>query len=160
MTMARRPPDTHFGIRTHWNEIPYSKGMKRITVHHLGEQRYVGINESGQQVILDGSPLSVGLRPMEALLASLAACTAYDVVEIMNKRKTPLVHYRVEVEGMRAEEHPKRYTEISVKHIAHGPEELRSQLEKAAHLSHEKYCSVAATLNCPIHLSVSIEDLL
>jgi putative redox protein len=92
------------------------------------------------------SPASTGLGPMEALLAALATCTATDVQDIMRKRRTPLASYRLEVEGTRAEGTPGRYTRILVRHIASGDGVTVEQLEKAAHLSHEKYCSVAASL--------------
>ncbi len=131
--------------------------IKRMTVHHLGDQRYVGFNDGGQQILIDNSAIKVGPSPMEALLAALATCTAYDVVEIMKKRKTPLSSYRVEVEGERAEEHPKRYTRITVRHIGVGEGVTQEAFERAAHLSHEKYCSVAASLNSEIVLDARLE---
>jgi putative redox protein len=94
----------------------------------------------------DSGPASTGLGPMEALLAALATCSATDVQDIMRKRRTPLTSYRLEVTGERAEGTPGRYTRILVRHIASGEGVTVEQLEKAAHLSHEKYCSVAASL--------------
>lgn len=132
--------------------------LKKMTVHHLGEQRYVGFNDSGHQLLIDASPIAVGVRPMEALLGALATCTAYDVVDIMNKRRTPLAHYRIELEGTRAETHPRRYTHIRVRHIAGGAGVTLEQLEKAARLSHEKYCSVAASLNAEIEVEAALEQ--
>jgi len=132
--------------------------LKKMTVHHLGDQRFVGFNESGHQLLIDASPVSIGVRPMEALLGALATCTAFDVVDIMKKRRTPLSHYRVELEGERAEEHPKRYTHIRVRHIAGGEGVTKENLEKAAKLSHEKYCSVAASLNAEISVEAVLED--
>ncbi|WP_027480725.1 OsmC family protein [Deinococcus pimensis] len=129
-----------------------------MTVHHLGDQRYVGFNGKGQQILIDNSDVRVGVSPMEALLGALASCTAYDVVGIMRKRRTPLSTYRIEVVGERAEETPRRYTRITVRHVAGGEGVTLEALEKAAHLSHEKYCSVAATLNCEIVLEVTLEE--
>ena len=130
----------------------------KMTVHYLGEQRYVGVNERGQQLLIDASPVAVGVRPMEAVLGALATCTAFDIVGIMEKRRTPLTSYRIEVEGERADTTPKRYTTITVRHIASGPGVTLEALEKAAHLSHEKYCSVAATLNSDIKLEVQLDE--
>ncbi|EYB66720.1 OsmC-like protein [Deinococcus phoenicis] len=130
---------------------------KTLNVTWLGEQRYVGVSESGHQLLIDNSPLKVGVSPMEALLAALATCTAYDIVEIMKKRRTPLTSYRIEVEGERADTTPQRYTTITVRHIASGEGLTPEALEKAAHLSHEKYCSVAASLNSEIRLETRVE---
>lgn len=134
-----------------------SSAVKRMTIHHLGEQRYVGFNESGQQILIDNSEIKTGPSPMEALLAALATCTAYDVVQVMVKRRTPLSRYRVEVEGTRAETHPKRYTHITVRHIGAGEGVTQEAFERAAELSHEKYCSVAASLNAEITLEAQVE---
>ncbi|MFX9923519.1 OsmC family protein, partial [Acinetobacter baumannii] len=65
--------------------------------------------------------------------------------------------YRVEVEGIRAETHPRRYTHITVTHIASGPNVTLEALERAAHLSHTKYCSVSASLNAEITVKVVLE---
>jgi putative redox protein len=54
--------------------------------------------------------------------------------------------YRVEVDGMRAEEHPRVWTEITVRHMVEGNNLQREMVERAVHLSEEKYCSVAAML--------------
>lgn len=130
---------------------------KNLNVTWLGDQRYLGISESGHQLLIDNSAVKIGVSPMEALLGALATCTAYDVVEIMKKRRTPLSSYRIEVEGERAETEPKRYTRITVRHIASGEGITADALEKAAHLSHEKYCSVAASLNSEIVLETRVE---
>ncbi|WP_181392141.1 OsmC family protein [Deinococcus irradiatisoli] len=130
---------------------------KTMHITWLGEQRYLGVAESGHQLLIDNSAVKVGVSPMEALLAALATCTAYDVVEVMNKRRTPLSSYRIEVEGERAESDPKRYTRITLRHLAAGPGVSETQLLRAAQLSHEKYCSVAASLNSEIVVEAVLE---
>ena len=130
---------------------------KTLNVTWLGEQRYVGLNPSGQHLLIDNSPLKIGVSPMDALLGALATCTAVDVVDIMAKRRTPLASYRIEVEGERAETHPKRYIQITVRHIATGEGVTAEALAKAAHLSHEKYCSVAASLNSEIRVEARVD---
>ncbi|TFU17122.1 OsmC family protein [Thermus tengchongensis] len=130
---------------------------KRVVIHHLVGHRFLGVNEQGDKVMIDGDQPATGPRPMELLLMALGACTAYDVVDIMKKKKQPLARYRVEVEGVRAETHPKRYTHITVTHIASGPNVTLEALERAAHLSHTKYCSVSASLNAEIAVKVVLE---
>lgn len=132
--------------------------MKTLNVTWLGEQRYLGVSESGHQLLIDNSATKVGVSPMEALLGALATCTAYDVVEVMKKRRTPLASYRIEVEGQRADTEPKRYTHITVRHIASGEGITAEALDRAAHLSHEKYCSVAASLNSEITVETRVDQ--
>ena len=152
-----RPNRADFALRL--RRLAYAGAMKKtMHVTWLGEQRYAAQNETGQQLIIDNSEFKLGVGPMEALLAALATCTAYDVVEVMKKRRTPLGTYRVEIEGERAEEHPRRYTTITVRHIASGTGVTEDSLAKAAHLSHEKYCSVAASLNSTVVVETVLES--
>lgn len=132
---------------------------KKVVIHQLSGHRFLGINEKGDKVMIDGDNPSTGMRPTELLLSALAGCTAYDVVDIMNKKRQPLSQYRIEVVGERAEEHPKRFTHIVVTHYASGPKVTQESLERAAHLSHEKYCSVSATLNAQIEVRAVVEPL-
>ena len=116
--------------------------------------RFVAHNPRGDRITIeahhdapkDSDPSSIGLGPMEALLAALGSCSAVDVQDIMAKRRTPLQRYRIELEGERFEGIPARYTKIIVRHIGSGEGITKEQLEKAARLSHEKYCSVANSL--------------
>ncbi len=130
---------------------------KKIVVQHLCGFRFAAENENGVRVVADGDRPPLGLRPMELLLASLGSCTAYDVVSIMQKKRLPLRRYRVEVEGERAETHPRRYTRIVVRHIGSGPGVTEKALRHAAELSHRKFCSVTANLNAEVVLEVVVE---
>jgi len=121
-----------------------------MNIIHLGGKRYVGHDEAGDQIVIDGEDVALGVRPMEALLAALGTCTAFDVVSILAKRRTPVQSYRIELEGERAEEHPRRYTRIVVRHVVSGEGITQASLDRAVNLSHEKYCSVSATLNAEI----------
>jgi putative redox protein len=136
--------------------------VKTVHIDALESYRFVARNPRGEQVLVQAypspptqtDPAGIGLGPMETLLAALGTCTAVDVQDIMRKRRTPLTRYRIELEGERAEGVPSRYTRITVRHIAGGDGVTREQLEKAAHLSHEKYCSVAASLNPDIEVRI------
>jgi putative redox protein len=128
-----------------------------MTIRHLGGARYVGRNGAGDQIVIDGEEVALGVRPMEALLAALGTCTAFDVVSILAKRRTPAESYRIELKGERAEEHPRRYTRIWVRHLISGEGITPESLERAVGLSHEKYCSVAATLNAEIEYEAVLE---
>ena len=117
----------------------------------------MGWNGAGDQIVIDREDVALGVRPTEALLAALGTCTAFDVVSILAKRRTPVESYRIELEGERAEEHPRRYTRIRVRHLVSGEGITPESLERAVSLSHEKYCSVAATLNSEIEYEAVLE---
>lgn len=132
--------------------------IKNLTVFQLSGHRFLGVNEQGDKVMIDGDSPSTGMRPMELLLAALAGCTGYDIVDIMAKKRQPMSSYRIEARGERPDEGAlKPYTRIVLTHIGSGPEVTEQALQRAAELSHEKYCSVSATLNCPVEIEVQIE---
>ena len=58
---------------------------------------------------------------------SVAACTAADVVSIMEKKRQPLEEYRLEVTGERVSDYPRKFVSFHVHHIVRG----RSISEKA-----------------------------
>ena len=130
---------------------------KTIVIHQLCDKRFMAENEAGDRSIIDGNDPAAGLRPMEMLLAALGSCTAYDVVDIMKKKRTPLEYYRVEVSGVRAEKHPKRYTRIHVVHIGSGAGVEEKHFAHAVRLSHEKFCGASASLNAEITWEVRLE---
>ena len=87
-----------------------------------------------------------GPTPIDALLASLAGCTAMDVASILRKKRQSAVAYEIEVDGDRAEEHPRVFTAVRVEHRVRGdvePEALRRSIE----LSATMYCPVSAMLS-------------
>jgi putative redox protein len=84
--------------------------------------------------------------PMQGLLVALAGCTAADVVSILKKKRADLRALRVEVVGERREEHPKRYTTITVTYRIRAPGLEEEQARHAIDLSVEKYCSVTHSL--------------
>ncbi len=113
--------------------------------------------EAHHNAPLESDPASVGLGPMEALLAALGSCTAVDVQDIMKKKRTPLSTYRVELEGIRADTIPQRYTKIIMRHIGTGEGITQENLEKAVRLSFEKYCSVASSLRQDIEFVLEVQ---
>lgn len=95
----------------------------------------------------DGAP--AGFAPMQLLLVAAAGCMAIDVVSILKKKRLPLRGFTVSLEGERAGEHPKRFTEMRFLYTAAG-DIPKSDLDEAIRLSEEKYCSVSATIkNAP-----------
>ena len=116
---------------------------------------------SGQHhLMLDSAPTpeaSRGPGPMDLLLVALAACTAMDVVSILQKARQPLTGLVVRAEGERATEHPRRYTRVTLVYEVHGTGLDRAQVERAVNLSEEKYCSVSGSLKEQVAIDTRIE---
>lgn len=97
-----------------------------------------------------------GFRPMELLLAGLASCTSIDVVLILQKQKQTIDDYRVEVSGNRAEGTPSVFTDIHLHFVLSGDLDPK-KVDRAIHLSLEKYCSAAAMLSQTAQITADFE---
>ena len=98
---------------------------------------------------------STGPTPVEALLASAAACSAMDVVGILQKKRLTIETYRIVVDWDRAQGpgYPRPVTAVRIKHILSGPDLEAGAIEQAVSLSDERYCTVIATLRIRVAVS-------
>jgi putative redox protein len=110
----------------------------------------------GVELRVDGNT-RVAISPVQAMLVSLVACTAADVVDILEKMRVPLGGLRVRGDADRAKEPPRRYTAIRLVYEAEGlAAESEDKLRRAIQLSHEKYCSVLHSLRTDIHIDTTV----
>ncbi|MCX6063144.1 MAG: OsmC family protein [Caldiserica bacterium] len=111
---------------------------------------FVARGPSNHWVVLDtsesGGGHGAGSSPMELLLMALGGCTGMDIVSILAKMKESYTGFRVELSGERAEEHPHRFTHITVDYYLTSDSVVTENVAKAVRLSAEKYCSVGGTL--------------
>ena len=98
-------------------------------------------------ILFDSGPEATAASPMLHLLGSLAACEAMDVISILRKKRLDITGYTVEMLAERAEQHPKRYTSITLVHRVTGHNVPLAALEEAVRLSEERYCSVHFSLD-------------
>jgi putative redox protein len=94
---------------------------------------------------------------MDTLLLSLAGCMAVDIQVILERSRVPLTGLEVEVEGERAQAHPRRYTRIRLLCRVEGPgEEDQGKLDRALQLSRDKFCSVLHSLRADIDVEIEV----
>lgn len=127
------------------------------TVHHLVDKRFVGVTPSGQRVMIDGeAEHRTGMGPMELLLNALGGCAAYDVVEMLTKRRLEIRSYDIELAGEREEGTPSGYTRIRAIHRFDVPGLDERTARRFAGLGMTKYCSVAASLKAELEIEVEL----
>jgi len=132
--------------------------IKTTTVHHLVGKRFVGITPDQQKVMIDGEKeAKTGMNPMEVLLNAVGACAAFDIVEMLGKRRLEIKSYKIELEGLRADGTPAYYTHIKAKHIFNVPGLDQKTAERFVDLGMNKYCSVAASLKAEMSFEVFLE---
>src|SRR2546429_8473657 len=112
---------------------------------------------SGHHITLEaaghGGGQNTGFRPMELLLIGLGGCTGMDVISILRKKRQQVTGYAVQVSGIRAEENPMVFVEITVVHIVTGHHIQPEAVARAIQLSEERYCGAGAMLGKVAHLT-------
>lgn len=122
-----------------------------VMVRWMDGLAFQATNGVGRGFVMDSTPQhggrNAGLSPVEALLAAAAACSAMDVVSILQKKRQTITRYRVEVDGeLEDGDVPRPFKTISVHHVLQGPNLDPEAVARAVELSDEKYCKVIATL--------------
>ena len=141
--------------------------MSNVALKWTGEdsQMFIGRDSFGHVLMAGSWPQDENdewqewkaIKPSDLLLISLASCSAYDVVMILKRQRQPLVNLYVSVDGTQATEPPYQFTDIHLHYTAEGEGLSTEKVERAIHLSEEKYCSVAATVRGVAKLSHSFE---
>ncbi|MBL8039897.1 MAG: OsmC family protein [Chthonomonas sp.] len=134
-----------------------------VNIEWNGKMGFEATPPSNIKFMMDAYPEvggeGLGPTPLEALLSSLGACSAMDVISILRKKKQEVTAYRIEVTGERGPEgeYPRPYVSLSVKHIVEGENLDEAAVARAVELSDTKYCSVIATLRAAPSVSSSYE---
>lgn len=129
------------------------------TLHNLTGKRFVGISPDQQRVMIDGeAEAKTGMNPMQLVLNAAGACAAYDVIEMIRKRRLEVRSYRVELEGERADGTPSPFTRIVARHVFDVPGLDEGMARRFVELATTKYCSVADSLKAEMAFEVVLES--
>jgi putative redox protein len=130
----------------------------QAAVQYAGDDFFIGTPPSGHAQVMDAKgDRRAAATPVEMLLVSVAACTAMDVQSILAKKRQDVTDYKVEIEGTRADDHPRKFTAFHIHHIVHGRHISEKALADAIRLSDATYCSVAATVRPTATITTSYE---
>jgi putative redox protein len=133
------------------------------TIHWLpgSGMAFAAETGSGHLITMDGAPEGGGRnlapRPMETLLAGAGACTAYDVVLILQRGRHHVSGCKLAVKADRATTDPKVFTHIELAFVLSGRDLPEAAVQRAVQLSMEKYCSATAMLGRTAEITHRIE---
>ena len=121
---------------------------------------------SGHSIMMDGAPnadqpeiggANLAARPMELLLAGAGGCTAFDVVLMLKRGRHAVQGCSVQISADRADTPPQVFTAIRMHFTVTGKGLPTAAVERAIHMSHEKYCSATIMLGKTAQISTSFE---
>jgi len=131
--------------------------MPTTSVRWVTGKQFVGTDSRNHSMVLSGDKQAMGVSPSQTLLIGLSACSAYDVLDIMMKKRKPLTMLEVIAAGEQDPEPPWAYRRIHLKYRVSGKDLTQKALIHAVQLSQQKYCSVAATVRGVAEISTEIE---
>ena len=121
--------------------------IRTAVLTHRGGTRFETETGTGRAVVFGDDRDRNEYSPVETVLAALAACSAMDVVSILEKKRQVVTDYRIEVRGDQRDAYPQVYTRIDVTHVVVGTVLLEAAVRRAIQLSATKYCPVNAMLS-------------
>ena len=121
--------------------------IRTATLVHDGGMRFTATTGTRRTIVFGDRPADGELSPVETLAAALGACSAMDVISILEKKRQRLTSYRIEVTADQRDEYPQVFTRVDVIHVVEGTVVLEAAVRRAVQLSAAKYCPVNAMVS-------------
>jgi putative redox protein len=122
---------------------------KKVKLEWLRSRMFVGTDHMGTSIAIgydrESDPEGKGINPSDMLLLAAASCSAYDVVQILEKGKQPLEDLKVDVTAEQSQENPFPYVSLHFNYRIWG-DVPAEKIQRAMQLSEDRYCSVLATI--------------
>jgi putative redox protein len=117
----------------------------------IGGMQFALETGSGHTLVIDSDKPEVGgrntgPRAFELMTASIAGCTAMDVISILRKMQQKVTDLKVSVRSEDVEEHPKRYRKVIIAYRVVGFGLQEAKVARAIELSETRYCPAMASV--------------
>ena len=126
-----------------------------VHISWAGEHRFDAGRPGGPQVRIDADA-KTGPGPVDSLLIALGTCASVDVVDILEKRRTPVASLGIEVQAERKQEIPRRVLKAHLVFRIDGAGIERAHAERAVELAVTKYCSVRDSIDPAIPVTWTV----
>jgi putative redox protein len=124
----------------------------------LGNNRqFIATSGTGHHFLIDDAAGNTAAKPIELVAIALAGCTAFDVINILRKKRQQVTGYEVKVEADQAPTPPQVFTQVRIQHIVTGTDISADAVEGAIRLSEEKYCSIGAMIKLSAEMHSTFE---
>ncbi len=131
--------------------------MGIATVKWIDGKQFIGIDSTNHSVVLSTPEDGIGIKPSDLLLIAAAACSAVDVVEILEKKRMPINYLEISANGKQDQDPPWMFRKLHLHYKVGGKNLTEKAVEQAVHLSEEKYCSVTATIRGSAEITTDFE---
>jgi putative redox protein len=134
--------------------VSWDKAAGRFTALGTHEMHPIAINAPRAE---SETRSSTGFSATELLLAGAGSCAAWDVVEILRKRRAQIESLDVTVEGTQQDDPPWTYKHVALHFRVVGDGLTYSVLARVIRLSIVRYCSVITTIAAAAAIEATVE---
>ena len=131
--------------------------MGTATVKWIDGGKFIGIDSTDHSVVISSVEEGIGVKPSDLLPIALAACTAVDVVRILEKKRMPLTSLEITATSEQEADPPWTFRQVHLHFRLSGKDLTEKAVAQAVKLSEEKYCSVAATVRATAQITTDFE---
>ena len=131
-------------------------GIVTLTQPTGNGRQFVATSGTGHHLIIDDAAGATGPKPIELVAIALAGCTAFDVINILRKKRQNVTAYEVRCEADQVPEPPQVFSRVRIHHVISGDADPVA-VQDAIRLSEEKYCSVGAMVKQTAQLHTTFE---
>ena len=126
-----------------------------VVIEWTKDLQYLAQDDEGHGIIVESrrEKIPAGFSPTKLLLAAAEACMSNHLLEVLVKKRIAVTKLRVLADGVRAEEHPKKFKSITLTFEVQG-NVSREVLDGVLLLVKEKYCSVLNSLDPAINVKL------
>ena len=119
-------------------------------INWLEKVQFSATADSGHTIRIDGPPdaggENTGVRPMELMLMGVGGCTSFDVVNILTKTRQKVTNCVTQITAKRSDGIPQVFEHIHIHFVITGENLDANKVDRAIHLTAEKYCSASIML--------------
>jgi putative redox protein len=135
-----------------------------VRVRWVDRRQFTAWDESGHGIVMDTVAQykgeGTGPRPIELVLYALGACTAMDVVSVLEKKRLDVRGIEVAVSGtQREDDFPHYYETIEIAYEVTGVGITDAAVARAIELSEDKYCAVKGMFGPQVSVTTSFHVL-
>jgi len=134
------------------------EGRLRLTTPEDEGMRFVAETGSGHAILVDDAKGNTGAKPIELALLALGACTGFDVISILRKKRQTVTGYEIELLAEQNPGPPSYFTRVEIKHRLQG-QIAPEAVQRAIYLSETKYCAVGAMISKTAKIEATFEIL-
>lgn len=128
--------------------------FETVNLDWVRDRQFVMRDRNGFPILMDQPN---GVNAADLLPLSLAGCTSYDVIAILEKQRQEVADLSVTAQSTRDPNPPWAFRKIHIHYRVCGRDLNEQKISRAIELAEQKYCGIYATLKDVVEITSDFE---